>query len=103
MSPDLYAAWLTAGNNLQPYGDWLAHNWPNLAAALGLGAFGGWCIRRALRDRHHLPAAFDNTPPHDDDALITCRRIDRLGVRDPDMPRLVNDYLRDKQRKEDQQ
>lgn len=103
MTSDLYAAWLTAGNHLQPYGNWIAVNWPNLAIALGIGAFGGWCIRRALRDRHHLPAAPDNLPPIDDDALITCRRIDRLGVRDPHIHRLANDHLRRKQRKEDQQ
>jgi hypothetical protein len=54
--------------------------------------------RRALR---RTPAAPDNLPPCDDDALTTCQHIDRLGVRDPDMPRLVNNYLRDRQRKED--
>jgi hypothetical protein len=54
--------------------------------------------RRALR---HIPAAPDNVQPTDIDDLIVCRRIDRLGERDPHIHRLANDYLRNKQRKED--
>lgn len=104
MTPDLYAAWLTLGDRLQPAGHWLAATWPNLAIATALGAFAWWSIRRGLRDPHHdrIPAAPDNQPPTDTDALIECRRIDRLGVRDPDIHRTVNNHLRDKQRKEDQ-
>lgn len=101
MTPDLYGAWLTAGNNLQPVGAWLTTNWPNLAIAVSIGSIGIGIIRWSLRDTRHLPAAPDNQPPHDTDALIVCRRIDRLGVRDPDIHRHVNNYLRDKQRKED--
>jgi hypothetical protein len=51
VSADLYAAWLTAGGNLQPAGAWIARNWPNLAAALVLAVFAAWCIQRA---RHGL-------------------------------------------------
>lgn len=33
MTPDLYAAWLTAGDRLQPYGAWLATHWIWLVVA----------------------------------------------------------------------
>ncbi|MER8004815.1 hypothetical protein [Streptomyces sp. NPDC094149] len=33
MTPDLYAAWLAAGNNLQPYGAWIAAHWIWLVVA----------------------------------------------------------------------
>jgi hypothetical protein len=96
MTPNLYGAWLTAGDNLQPYGAWLAHNWPNLAIAASIAYIGYRIIRWSLRDTRYLPAAPDNVPPHDDDLLIVCRRIHRLGVRDPHIHRLVNDHLRQK-------
>jgi hypothetical protein len=101
VSADLYAAWLTAGNNLQPAVGWLAANWINLAIAVSIGSLGFSIIRWSLRDTRRPPAAPDNVPPIDDDLLIACRRIHRLEVRDPETPRLVNDYLRQKQRKED--
>ncbi|MET9909754.1 hypothetical protein ABZZ74_23615 [Streptomyces sp. NPDC006476] len=47
MSPDVYAAFLTAGDRLQSYGAWIVRNWPNLAAAIVLAVFATWCIRRA--------------------------------------------------------
>lgn len=50
MTPDLYGAWLTAGTNLQPAGDWVVRNWPNLAIAVALAVFAAWSIGRALRD-----------------------------------------------------
>lgn len=77
-------------------------------AAITLGAcalrYAGRLIDRAATRRalRRIPAAPDNQPPTDTDALIECRRIDRLGVRDPDIHRTVNNHLRDKQRKEDQ-
>ena len=49
MSDDLYAAWLTAGNRLQPVVGWaVAHWWliPTLTAV----AFAAWAIRPCLRD-----------------------------------------------------
>ena len=49
MTPDLYGAWLTAGLQLQPYGAWIAHNWPNLAAAAVLAAVAWRAIGRALQ------------------------------------------------------
>jgi hypothetical protein len=47
VTPDVYAAFLTAGTNLQPYGAWIARNWPNLAAAIVLAVLAAWCIRLA--------------------------------------------------------
>lgn len=49
MNPDLYGAWLTAGNNLQPVGDWLVANWAWLAAAAVPAGFAWWALRRELR------------------------------------------------------
>jgi hypothetical protein len=52
MTPDLYDAWLTAGNNLQPIGDWFAAHWPGLAIlAAGLAAV-AWSIRSFIRASH---------------------------------------------------
>ena len=48
MSADVYAAWLTAGDRLQPVGAWIARNWWWIAAAVA-GVFAAWAIRRALR------------------------------------------------------
>ena len=48
-TPDLYAAWLAAGNRLQPIVGWIVGHWwllPTLAAV----AFAAWSIRRSLRD-----------------------------------------------------
>lgn len=49
MTADMYAAWLTAGNNLQPIGAWLAGNWMWLVPALAAAVFAVWSIRRSLR------------------------------------------------------
>lgn len=49
MTPDLYGAWLTAGNTLQPYGAWIARNWPNLTIAILLAVAACWSIRKASR------------------------------------------------------
>jgi hypothetical protein len=49
MNPDLYGAWLTAGNNLQPVGAWLGGNWIWLAAAVVAAGFAWWVLRRELR------------------------------------------------------
>ena len=46
---DLHAAFLLAGNDLQPYGNWIAANWPNLAIAVTLLAFGVWAVWFNLR------------------------------------------------------
>ncbi|MCX4809052.1 hypothetical protein OG601_47040 [Streptomyces sp. NBC_01239] len=47
MNPDLYAAWLTAGNNLQPVGAWIGRNWIWLAAAVVAAGVAWWALRRA--------------------------------------------------------
>lgn len=49
MNPDLYGAWLTAGNNLQPVGAWIGRNWAWLAAAALAAGFAWWALRRELR------------------------------------------------------
>ncbi|MFI6854535.1 hypothetical protein [Streptomyces sp. NPDC050416] len=45
-------------------------------AVLAPGAF--FAARSWWRERRYLPAAADNQPPRDIDALITCRRISAL-------------------------
>lgn len=51
MTPDLYGAWLEAGDNLQRYGAWIAAHWIWLTvAALVLGA----AIAHRLRVRRTL-------------------------------------------------
>lgn len=42
--------------------------------------------RTAWRERRHLPAAADNQPPTDIDALWTCRRISALPVARKEKP-----------------
>jgi hypothetical protein len=49
MNPDLYGAWLTAGNNLQPIGDWLGRNWIWLGAAVVAAGVAWWALRKAGR------------------------------------------------------
>jgi hypothetical protein len=50
VSADLYAAWLTAGDRLQPVGAWIVGNWPWLAPVAAAAVFAAWAIRRCLRD-----------------------------------------------------
>lgn len=98
MNPDLYAAWLTAGDNLQPVGAWLAGSWPWLAIAWA-AAFAAWAIRRSLpgddyRTRNDRTAAWRATcdprpepaEPGTDSGLLLdciavygdCAELDRL-------------------------
>jgi len=49
MNPDLYGAWLTAGNNLQPLGDWLIGHWIGLTAAAVAAGAAWWALRKASR------------------------------------------------------
>jgi hypothetical protein len=44
VSADLYAAWLAAGDRLQPVGEWIARNWWWVAAVVA-GVFAVWAIR----------------------------------------------------------
>jgi hypothetical protein len=63
MNPDLYAAWLTAGNNLQPVGDWIGRNWIWLAAAVVAAGFAWWALRRELRAAsEHVTAILTDQP-----------------------------------------
>jgi hypothetical protein len=56
VSADVYAAWLTAGDRLQPAGDWLAGNWHWLAPVAAAAMFAAWAIRRCLRDANETVA-----------------------------------------------
>lgn len=60
MTPDLYGAWLAAGDRLQPAGAWLAGWWPLLAAALLLTVIGWalWPARGDYRSRNDQAAAW---------------------------------------------
>jgi hypothetical protein len=53
----------------------------------------------ALTFWRHLPAAPDNQPGRDTDALWTCRRISALPVTDPDISRTAIRYLRNRKEK----
>ena len=79
MTPDLYGTWLEAGDNLQPIGDWIVRNWPNLAVALALIAFAVWAIRWGLRDDDRNTAWQHDCLkewPHDRQELLdTCNTI----------------------------
>lgn len=84
MTPDLYAAWLTAGNNLQPVGGWLGSNWLLLVPVVAATAFAAWAIRRAVRDASqrvdNILADFDQpahetAPGSNSDDLLTCLHI----------------------------
>jgi hypothetical protein len=59
VSPDVYGAWLTAGNNLQPAGAWLADWWPFLTGTAVLAVI-GWAFlptRSDYRSRNDISAA----------------------------------------------
>ena len=85
MTPDVYAAWLTAGDNLQPIGDWIAGHWTGLVAlAVAFAALWvvWWAIRDDCRPRatasrqpYSDPAARETQPGSDEDDLLTCLQI----------------------------
>lgn len=90
MTVDLYAAWLTAGNNLQPIGDWLARNWIWLVASASAAATAWWTVRRWIRTGHHHtardreaawhiqctdPPTVQTAPGSDRNDLTTCLNI----------------------------
>lgn len=79
MNPDLYDAWLTAGTNLQPIGDWLADHGLGLAAlAVGLTLI-AWSVRSFIRAGH------DDQRTRNDRAMA--QRITRFEDRpEPGMP-----------------
>lgn len=91
MTPDLYDAWLTAGNNLQPIGDWLAANWGWITGILA-GVLAAWALARHIRnglddyrtindraaaDRitHSEDRPEPGTPGADTDLLAQCHAI----------------------------
>ena len=57
MTVDLYGAWLAAGNNLQPVGDWLIGHWIGLGVAAVAAGFAWWALRRELRDANERVTA----------------------------------------------
>jgi hypothetical protein len=88
VNPDLYGAWLTAGNNLQPVGAWLAGWWPTLAIAAVAATVIGWAwwpTRTDYRTRNDQRAAIRITgfqerpepgqPGTNQELLDTCRAI----------------------------
>ena len=85
---DLYGPGLLAASCL--YTGWKTSRW---ACRTVLRGWDRLQERRALR---RLPAAPDNQPPTDIDALAECRRIARQPITNPDDWRRADQYLRQK-------
>jgi hypothetical protein len=108
MNADSFHGYQHAGLALTPLGDWCLNqaieDWPGLrlvgcilAATLLLrGTHLGIKRARARRRLQRTPAAPDNQPGTDIDALIVCRGIDREPLRDGDIQRRAIRYLREK-------
>ncbi|MET8081854.1 hypothetical protein [Streptomyces sp. NPDC005303] len=89
MNPDLYSAWLAAGDRLQPVGAWLAGDgaWVPIAAVAAVIVWRTWRIRprddyRSRNDRRQaawLAFCEDRPEPAEpgsnDDDLLTCLHI----------------------------
>ena len=88
MTPDLYAAWLTAGDNLQSVGAWLADDgaWVPIFAVAAVIVWRIWRIRPRddYRTRNDRTAAWRATsrprsepgvPGTNEADLHTCRQI----------------------------
>ena len=99
MSPDLYAAWLTAGDSLQSVGAWLAGDgaWvPIFAVAAAVLLVVCWALRgddyRTHNDRTAArravcgPRPEPGVPGSDDDLLAACRQICPDLARKEDRP-----------------
>lgn len=104
MTVDVYAAWLTAGETLRPYGDWIIANWPWLAVAAG-ALLAVWAVAWSCRDdyrsrndrqqalmRAHLGRPEPATPGTDNDLLLDCRAA--YGNCD-ELTALVNDIWKE--------
>lgn len=103
MNPDLYDAWLTAGNNLQPLGDWLAANWGWITIPAAF-AFACWSIPRyilggtdqrtrndrvmARRYAAYRPTPEQQQPGHDHQLYLDCIAV--YGEH-PDTNQLLDD------------
>lgn len=105
MTPEQISSWADAAIRMQEmtdlYGPGLV-----LASCLYTGwRTCRWICRRTLqacdriqerRELRRTPAAHDNQPPVDDDALATCRSIARQAIAHPHISRRVNNHLRQK-------
>ena len=85
MNPDLYGAWLTAGDRLQPVGDWALTHWDWLALP-AIAVFAAWAIWKCLphgaayhspndaaaarRITRYEPRPEPGQPGHDDGLLL---------------------------------
>ena len=86
-NPDVYAAWLTAGNNLQPVGDWLGAHWLGLAMLTCGLTLVAWSVRNFIRASH------DDQRTRNDRAMA--QRITRTQNRpEPPAPGHDNQLLR---------
>lgn len=101
---DVYDAWLTAGETLRPYGDWIVAKWPWLTVLAGalLAVWAvAWFCRDDFRSRNdrqqalmrvHLDRPEPAAPGTDDDLLLDCRAA--YGNCD-ELTALVNDIWKE--------
>lgn len=87
---DVYDAWLTAGETLRPYGDWLVANWPWLtvlaATLLAVWAVAWFCRDdyRSHNDRRAAWLTACNGPrPEPAACLQIMRATDKAAKGDP--------------------
>lgn len=84
---DLYAAWITAGDHLQPVGAWISERWPYIAIPAIAATTLAWILRRSRGDRRarndrraalmhaHLQRPEPPRPGTNNDDLRTCLNI----------------------------
>ncbi|WP_406418327.1 hypothetical protein [Streptomyces sp. NBC_01614] len=110
MNPDLYDAWLTAGNTLQPAGDWLVANWVGLTGLIAGAVLAVWAIRRHISSGHdahrtrddrvmarryarYRPTLEQQQPGSDHQLYLDCIAV--YGEH-PGIDRLLNDIRKEK-------
>lgn len=74
MNRDLYAAWLTAGNRLQPVGEWTVGHWTGLVA-LAVAAAALWVVWWSIHDDTRRAERNDRND------RIAAQRADRIEDR----------------------